>query len=330
MRITERQIKAQFNRSAHQLYDANAKVQPLMAADLLKSILAHRPLTSVEWNGSPLQVLEIGCGTGALTLQLAQHLPPASLITAVDLAPSMLEAAHSKLNACCPHTLDRVQFVEADAEQEQLPAILQTQMPTIVGGSAYEAKPTLPPFQLIASNACFQWFQRPADTLRAFRQLLATNGMLAFTTFGPDTMRELHASFQEAYALAGRPYRHHGLTFRSIGQWTALLEEAGFRILQASAHEQAEIHATPAAFLHAIKALGAAASEAGTDTAFQLPMNSTGQPGAGAQRRLFREMFKAYAQRFATPSGEGVTATYEALTFIAAPDAAFQSFSKRG
>ncbi|EFM11743.1 Methyltransferase type 12 [Paenibacillus curdlanolyticus YK9] len=295
MRTSDKQIKAQFNRSADHRYDANAKVQPRMADALLSELRTHFVLTLPDGSNQPPQILEIGCGTGALTLQLAQQLPPSCRITAVDLAPGMLEAARGKLNKRCPHTLDRVRFVEANAEQGDL-------LPE--WHSSYA---------LIASNACFQWFNRPVETIRSLQQLLAPAGILAFATFGPRTMHELHASFQAAYAKLNQPYRHHGLTFHSIEQWTALLAEAGLQVVHASSYEETELHPTPAAFLHAVKAVGAGASEAGEAEA-------ASPPAAGIQRRLFREMFKAYEQHFPAPSGEGVAATYEVLIFIAKPD----------
>lgn len=46
-------------------------------------------LTRLDW-AAPLQVADIGCGTGASTLVLASQLPSAS-ITAVDLFPEFLE-----------------------------------------------------------------------------------------------------------------------------------------------------------------------------------------------------------------------------------------------
>jgi ubiquinone/menaquinone biosynthesis C-methylase UbiE len=46
----------------------------------------------------PVDVLELGCGTGALTLRLAEHYPLASL-TAIDAAPEMLAIARERLAA---------------------------------------------------------------------------------------------------------------------------------------------------------------------------------------------------------------------------------------
>lgn len=42
---------------------------------------------------APRRVLEIACGTGALTRALATHLPPSTAITATDLNPAMLAQA---------------------------------------------------------------------------------------------------------------------------------------------------------------------------------------------------------------------------------------------
>lgn len=53
-------------------------------------------------------VLELGCGTGALSLRIAERYPKARL-TLVDAAPSMLEVARQRL---APHS-SRSRFVEA-------------------------------------------------------------------------------------------------------------------------------------------------------------------------------------------------------------------------
>ncbi len=56
-------------------------------------------------------VLELGCGTGALSLRIAERYPSAHL-TLVDAAPSMLEVARQQLAS----VTSRVRFVEATFE----------------------------------------------------------------------------------------------------------------------------------------------------------------------------------------------------------------------
>ena len=67
-------------------YDNVAYIQPLVAARLAAKI-----------DGGPRRILEIGCGTGALSLHLAKIFPDAELIL-TDISLPMLEICKAKLN----------------------------------------------------------------------------------------------------------------------------------------------------------------------------------------------------------------------------------------
>jgi tRNA (cmo5U34)-methyltransferase len=60
-------------------------------------------------------VLELGCGTGNLSLELADRYPSASL-TLVDAAPEMLEVASRRLRAKRPASAKRARFLLARFE----------------------------------------------------------------------------------------------------------------------------------------------------------------------------------------------------------------------
>ena len=61
-------------------------------------------------------VLELGCGAGALTLMLADRYPEARL-TAVDASPEMLKVARGRLEASVAGAGERVRFVESHFER---------------------------------------------------------------------------------------------------------------------------------------------------------------------------------------------------------------------
>lgn len=132
--------------------------------------------------------------------------------------------------------------------------------------------------------------------------MLSPGGMLTFATFGPDTFRELHASFDVAYRSRGMEPQRHGLTFQTPEQWTASLLEAGFSVKQEWSCRRIETYISVGHFLHAVKALGASSSEAAA-------------AGGLGNRRLFADMFQSYEAAFGTP--EGITATYDLLFFQA-------------
>jgi tRNA (cmo5U34)-methyltransferase len=67
----------------------------------------------------PGGVLELGCGTGNLSLELAR-IAPAARFTFVDAAPEMLEITRARLRQEAPGVAEAAQFVSARFEDLQL------------------------------------------------------------------------------------------------------------------------------------------------------------------------------------------------------------------
>ncbi|MDQ0896730.1 MULTISPECIES: malonyl-ACP O-methyltransferase BioC [unclassified Paenibacillus] len=274
-------IECQFNRSSAGSYDVHAKVQRLMAEQLAKSLIPWKEEGVIEASN----ILEIGCGTGTLTGILVNEWSKASII-ALDIAPGMIKvaeqrvrsgmASHLATNSCQP---DRVSFIHADVERWS--------------ADAQEAS-----FDLIVSNACFQWLENPKQTIRHLRQMLRPGGLLVFATFGPETFIELHQSFNDVYRASGMDPQRHGLSFQSDTQWKNLLMEAGFSSIQKERSIQKETYSSVRDFLHSVKAMGASTSEA------------VATPGLSS-RRLFANMYKAYEDKFSIKGG--IAATYDLL-----------------
>ncbi|MBW7454307.1 methyltransferase domain-containing protein, partial [Paenibacillus sepulcri] len=153
-------------------------------------------------------------------------------------------------------------------------------------------------YDLIVSNACFQWLDHPGQTLGHIQRLLRPGGLLTFATFGPDTFNELHASFHEAYTASGHAPQRHGLSFQSADGWVNHLNEAGFDNIRCEGFIQREIYASPREFLHSVKAMGASTSQADTTRSI-------------GTRRLFADMYKSYEDKFSVQGG--IAATYDVL-----------------
>ncbi|MFF2484666.1 malonyl-ACP O-methyltransferase BioC [Paenibacillus sp. NPDC058071] len=273
-------IRRQFNRSAAGSYDTHANVQRDMAKKLMQSL---KPWTSGK-NRNEINILEIGCGTGTLTEMLLNEWPNAS-ITAIDIAPAMIKAAEERIRLNSQNNVSnnnerssRVQFLHADIEM-------------------WAANAPIGSFDLIVSNACFQWLSDPQQTLEYLNRLLCPGGLLTFTTFGPETFRELHLSFQEVYLAAGMEYQRHGLSFQTAEQWRDFLTKSKFHSIQYEQYCRSEEYASAREFLLAVKAQGASTSEAASNSP--------------ALRRLFADMFKVYEDKFSTLGG--VYATYDVL-----------------
>ncbi|EIJ81760.1 SAM-dependent methyltransferase [Bacillus methanolicus PB1] len=160
--IDKQLLQKRFSESA-KTYDQFANVQKKMADCLLKQLMMKRS------DSSPLHILEIGCGTGYLTAKLSRHFQHAT-ITAIDLAPGMIEIAKQRISG------KRIHFLCGDIEEMEL-------------NDRYD---------LILSNATFQWLNHLESTLSRLSSILNRDGMILFSTFGCKTFQELHTSFQRA------------------------------------------------------------------------------------------------------------------------------------
>ncbi|MBU0570637.1 MAG: methyltransferase domain-containing protein [Candidatus Omnitrophica bacterium] len=135
-------------------YDRHSKIQAECAGELAGMLP----------DGSFSNILEIGCGTGVFTRFLTEKYIHAK-ITAVDIAGNMLDLAGEKLAG------GNVVFMEADGEKMPLDER----------------------FDLIASNASFQWFDDMNAAPARLANTLLTGGSICFSIYGPGTFRE----FQE-------------------------------------------------------------------------------------------------------------------------------------
>jgi malonyl-CoA O-methyltransferase len=271
-------VQRQFNRSAIS-YDTHAHVQRSMANQLARSLAGWKN------KGLPSEpsILEIGCGTGALT-QIVVNAWPSAKITAIDIAPEMIELASKRFRSAQHpgsrnRPADRLRFLQADIE-------------------TWAATAPESSVDIIVSNACFQWLSSPQETLSQLRRMLRPGGLLLFTTFGPDTFREMHEAFNEVYRVNGMEPQRHGLSFASPVQWEILLQESGYSSFNCERSIHKEKYASARDFLYSVKGMGASTSEAVT-----IPGHSL--------RRLFTDMYQEYENKFSIQGG--VAATYDLL-----------------
>ena len=145
-------IKQRFSRKLGS-YDENAKIQKQMAEKVLEF------LPSSDY----ASVLEIGCGTGLLT-KLAEKRLKYSKYTALDIV-SGCEKYIKSINS-------NIEFVSSDIEE------------------FIEKKDTK--YDLIISNASFQWVENLPVFINKLVQRLNPNGNLLFTTFGTENFREIY------------------------------------------------------------------------------------------------------------------------------------------
>lgn len=219
--INKDRVRAHFDRHAHE-YDTYALVQ----VEMMKLLLAN----VAQIPTAPATILEVGCGTGRLTEQLLLRFPEAC-VTAIDLAPAMLEQTRVRV----ARELERVTLVCADAE-------------------AWVADCT-EQYDLIVSNATLQWFaDAPSAVLRMRERLTPVTGQLHVTTLGPGTFHEFHRACAVADAQLGLPQTRRGQQFASLDAWQGIFDAA-------EAHARVTEHASPRAFMDAVRRIGASRAD---------------------------------------------------------------------
>ena len=126
---------------------------------------------------NPQHIIDLGCGTGYAAAKLLARYAGAQ-VAGIDISPAMLRRALQR-NAA-PGLLQRLvgnkqRYRALCADAEALP---------LAAGCA----------QMVFSNLTLQW----CDATRVFaeaQRVLAPGGLLMFSTFGPDTLKELREVF---------------------------------------------------------------------------------------------------------------------------------------
>lgn len=161
-RIDKRQLRASFGRAAGD-YDRVAVLQREVGGRLLERLDAIRM--------QPARILDLGTGTGQIAHAVLKRYRGAQVV-ALDIAEGMLGAARRGSG-----WWRKPRFVCGDIER--LPFADQCA-------------------DLLLSNLTLQWCNDLDAAFAEFRRVLRPGGALLFTTFGPDTLRELRASWAAA------------------------------------------------------------------------------------------------------------------------------------
>ena len=162
--LDKRQIRDSFDRAAA-TYDQAAVLQREICARALERL----QLVKLD----PTAIIDAGCGTGFAAQALLKRYPRATLLE-FDLAPAMLRASRSRIPMWKQWIgSNRALFVCGD--NEKLP-IRSASM------------------DLFWSNLAYQWAGNLRDVFAECLRSLRPGGLLMFTTFGPDTLKELRTA----------------------------------------------------------------------------------------------------------------------------------------
>jgi len=160
--LPEKRLARRSFEQAAQSYDAAAVLQQEVAQRLLERL----DLMRLE----PARVLDLGCGTGYCIPELMSRYKRADIV-ALDIARPMLEQARRR-----GRWLHRPRCVCGDAER--LP---------------FEDES----FDLVFSNLMLQWCVDLDAAFAELQRVLRPGGLLLFTSFGPDTLKELRDSWAQ-------------------------------------------------------------------------------------------------------------------------------------
>lgn len=143
------------------------------AAAILQQEIANRLVDRMDlMSMNPVSILDAGSGTGFISELLAARFPRAK-ITALDLAFNMLREAKKKRSFT---QRMKKQFRYIHAEVENLPFADAS-------------------IELVISGLTLQWCQDLAKVFAEFKRVLTPGGLLLFSSFGPETLKELRQSW---------------------------------------------------------------------------------------------------------------------------------------
>lgn len=160
-RLDKGRVRRGFEQAAT-TYDNAAVLQREVAA----RVIDRFELIRVQ----PKRILDVGAGTGAMLPDLMKRFPKAEIV-ALDPAVAMLRRARRR-----GRWLRRPLSVCGDGEH----------LPFRTGS-----------FDLVISNLTLHWLNDPERAFSEFLRVLEPEGLLLFSTLGPDTLQELRQSWAE-------------------------------------------------------------------------------------------------------------------------------------
>ena len=230
--VDPRAVRRAFGRAAA-TYDAAAVLQREVGARL-----AER-LDYVKI--APATILDAGCGTGHASGELAARYAQARIV-GVDLALPMAKAARERARRG-RSLFDRLLAPVRTKGVAPAPAFVCADVNALpFDGVA---------FDLVWSNLTLQWVNDVPRVFAEFRRTLKVGGLFLFSTFGPDTLKELRAAFARA---DGHTHTNRFVDMHDLGD---MLVQTGFADPVMEMEPLTLTYAEPGALLAELKALGA-------------------------------------------------------------------------
>jgi trans-aconitate methyltransferase len=151
------------------------------------------------------RVLDVGCGTGHLTQQIAEA---GAYAVGMDSSPEMIASA------CAAHP--QVKFCVADAAQFSLDDLEEAA-----------------PFDAIFSNAALHWVTRMEAAVICMAKVLRSGGRFVAELGGKGNIAQITQAFAEGAREVTGFAPDHGRVYPSIGEYSALLEKHNLMVRDA-------------------------------------------------------------------------------------------------
>lgn len=199
-------------RLVRQLFSHPTKIA---GSDFLRREIAGRMREKLELvRITPAQILDAGCGTGADVAEF-QRMYAGAQVLALDAAPAMLTEIQEQQRAA-------MSAVGRLFSKWTPVALRGEQGANLICGDF--AKLPLPSqsLDLIWSNLALHWHPQPDLVFAEWRRALRTDGLLMFSCFGPDTLKELRQAYSEVDEFP------HTLPFVDMHDFGDMLVNAGF------------------------------------------------------------------------------------------------------
>jgi malonyl-CoA O-methyltransferase len=200
---------------------------------------------------APTRVLDAACGTGADLPGLRERFADASVL-GVDISSAMLaranlaESAEAQADAGWRRFLPATLSKAFGARGPQLAQADFSALPFAAGA-----------FELLWSNLALHWHSRPDLVFPEWQRVLKVNGLLMFSTFGPDTLRELSRAYREAETSLGIAPQPHTIDFVDMHDLGDMLVESGFEIPVMDQEVLTITYRSPESLLNDVRGWGA-------------------------------------------------------------------------
>ncbi len=158
--LDKRRVRQSFDRAA-QTYDKTAVLQKQIADEMVSRL----DIIKIQ----PTMIIDVGCGTG-YALSRLQQLYPRAAVLGLDIAPAMLRQARRR----------RRWF----------------RSQPLIAGDAERCPVQDRSIDMIFCNVTLQWCDLDV-VLAEFSRVLKPEGLLMFSTFGPDTLKEIRHAWRQ-------------------------------------------------------------------------------------------------------------------------------------